>query len=386
MTMGGTDGVMRILMAAARYFPFAGGTETHIHEVGRRLVERGHVVSILTANPGGQLPEYEKIAGIDVIRVRSWPAGRDWHLAPGLKRAMTNLRPDIVHVQGYHTFFAPVAMWSAARSGIPFVLSFHSGGHSSPLRNSIRKIQAAALGPLVRQAELCIAVSQFEVSHFASAMGVPAERFRVLPNGANLKAELTNGDRSEDENLILSVGRLERYKGHHRAIDAMPRLLRLRPDVRLQIVGSGPYEPALRARIARRGLADRVSIRSIPPSNRGDMAALMAEARLFVLFSNYEAHPVAVLEALSLNKTVVVTSTSGLKEIADRGLARAVPLDARAAVIAAAMHEAISAQKPAAAVKLTTWDECAAELEAVYRRVLAERSTYAPMSLSCEAR
>jgi len=377
---------MRILMASARYFPFAGGTETHVHEVGLRLAARGHAVSILTANPGGRLPEREIIADMNVLRLRSWPAGRDWHLTPGVTREMTSARPDIVHVQGYHTLFAPAAMSAAAKSGIPFILSFHSGGHSSALRNGIRGIQAAALAPLARRAEICIAVSHFEAAHFARAMRMPEERVCVVPNGADFSAQMVPGGQAAgDENLILSVGRLERYKGHHRALEAMPHLLRLHPGARLQIVGGGPYEQALRTRIARLGLADKVSIGAIPPGRRADMAALLTKARLVVLFSDYEAHPVAVLEALSLNKTVLVNSTSGLRELADRGLARAVPLNASPEAVAAAMHDAMTKPQAPRLVKLSSWDECASELEDLYRSVLAKRIPNAALPQTCEA-
>ncbi|SFV29944.1 glycosyltransferase family 4 protein [Hyphomicrobium facile] len=377
---------MRILMVAARYFPFAGGTEMHVHEVATRLVRRGHDVSVVTANPGGVLPEHEIVAGIDIIRVRSWPKSRDWQFAPGLARVIGQSGCDVMHVQGYHTFFAPFAMWAAKRHAIPFVLSFHSGGHSSPLRNRLRHIQARMIAPLVRPARRYIAVSEFEVEHFAEAMSLPSDKFLVVPNGANLNASLPRPDVPEDENLILSIGRLERYKGHHRAIDAMPLLLRLRPKARLQIVGTGPYERTLRQRIHQLRLDEHVTIGSIPASDRGAMATLLAQARLAVLFSDYEAHPVAVIEALSLNKTVVVTATSGLRELADRSLAYAVPLDAGAETIAAAMSNAMDIKPTPRSLALSTWDECTATLESVYKVLLAERSEASRFPTPCEAR
>ncbi|CAA2139133.1 glycosyltransferase family 4 protein [Hyphomicrobium sp. ghe19] len=377
---------MRILMVAARYLPFAGGTEMHVHEVATRLVKRGHAVSVVTANPGGALPEHEYTAGVDIIRVRSWPKSRDWQFAPGLPRVIGKSECDVIHVQGYHTFFAPFAMWAARRHAIPFVLSFHSGGHSSTLRNRLRHIQARMIAPLARPAQRYIAVSRFEVEHFADTMSLPADKFLVVPNGANLNASLPSPDVEKDENLILSIGRLERYKGHHRAIDAMPYLLRARPKARLQIVGTGPYERALRQRIHRLGLDDHVTIGSIPASDRCAMATLLAQARLTVLFSAYEAHPVAVIEALSLNKTVLVTATSGLRELADRSLAYAVPLDARPEAIAAAMSNAMDIKPTLRSLELSTWDECTATLENIYKALLAERPEAPRFSTPCEAR
>ncbi|MGO8565315.1 glycosyltransferase, partial [Rhizobium ruizarguesonis] len=42
--------------------------------------------------------------------------------------------------------------------------------------------------------------------------------------------------------MIVSLGRLERYKGHHRALDAFNVLATKFTDMRLRILGEGPYE------------------------------------------------------------------------------------------------------------------------------------------------
>lgn len=47
--------------------------------------------------------------------------------------------------------------------------------------------------------------------------------------------------------LVLSVGRLAKYKGHHRILNALPALSKLSPKARLGLIGSSPYEQRLRA-------------------------------------------------------------------------------------------------------------------------------------------
>jgi glycosyltransferase involved in cell wall biosynthesis len=362
---------MRILMVSARYHPFVGGTETHIHEVSRRLAERGHDVGILTADPIGSLPiSEEPLAGMRIIRVKSWPAKLDWQFAPGMLRVIAKQPWDIVHVQGYHTFVAPIAMFSAARNEIPFVLSFHSGGHSSRLRNAMRSLQCAALSPFAGRAARCIAVSEFEADYFSKRMRLPRSRFDVIPNGAKLSESAEIVEETGRDCLILSIGRLERYKGHHRAIEAMPHVLKSFPRAQLKILGTGPYERDLWHRIDQLGLNGCVKISSIPSADRRAMASLISRARMVVLFSDYEAHPIAVLEALSLNKQVVVTSTSGLREIAERGLARSVPLRARPTEIAAAMINELESSRPPEAILIPTWEDCTTRLESVYRSAL----------------
>ncbi|MER8792437.1 glycosyltransferase family 4 protein [Mesorhizobium sp. M0983] len=363
---------MRILMVAARCYPLIGGIETHIQEVGPRLVARGHAVDVLTTDPSGELPAEEEVRGMRVQRVPAWPRGRDLYVAPGIYTAIRRGAWDLIHFQGYNSFVAPIGLLATLRGDLPFILTFHSGGHSSRLRNAVRGTQHALLRPLVSRAARLIGVSEFEASFFSARMRVPRERFVVIPNGAAMPAP--SPGIKVDPHLIVSGGRLERYKGHQRAIAALPELIRRVPDVRLHIVGTGPYEGELRRLVATLGLERRVTIASIPGSDRQNMADLLASAALFVLFSEYEAHPIAVMEALSLRRPVLVSDTSGLRELAANGLCRAIPPNAGPGELAAAMAEELEAHRQVADLALPDWDACAHALSHVYNDVLGGRS------------
>ena len=363
---------MRILMVAARCYPFMGGTETHIQEVGPRLVARGHAVDVLTTDPSGELPVEEQVRGMRVRRVPAWPRELDLYVAPGIYTAIRRGAWDLVHFQGYSSFVVPIGLLAVIRGHLPFVLTFHSGGHSSRLRNAIRSTQHALLRPLVARAARLIGVSEFEADFFSARMGVPRERFVVIPNGAAMP--VPSPDVKVDPHLIVSGGRLERYKGHHRAIAALPELIRRVPDVRLHIVGTGPYERELRRLVASLGLEKRVTIAGIPGSERQKMADLLASAALFVLFSEYEAHPVAVMEALSLRRPVLVSDTSGLRELAANGLCRAISCNAGPGELAAAMAEELEGHREVPDLALPDWDACAQMLSDVYCDVLSSRS------------
>jgi glycosyltransferase involved in cell wall biosynthesis len=367
---------MQILMVAARCYPFTGGIETHIHEVGPRLVARGHVVDVLTTDPSGKLPVEEYMRGMRVQRVPAWPRERDLYVSPGIYTAIRRGVWDLIHFQGYNTFVAPIGLLAAIRGDLPFVMTFHSGGHSSRLRNAVRGTQQALLRPLMARAARLIGVSEFEASFFSARMGVPRERFVVIPNGAAMPA--ASPGVKVDPHLIVSSGRLEFYKGHHRAIAAMPELIHRIPDARLHVVGAGPYEGELRRLVATLGLEKRVTIATIPGSDRQKMADLLASAGLFVLFSEYEAHPVAVMEALSLRRPVLVNDTSGLGELASKGLCRAIARDASPSALAAAMAEELEAQRAVPDWALPDWDDCAQALsevyDDVYNDILSSRS------------
>ena len=217
---------LRMLMVTPRYWPFMGGVENHVYEVSRRLVRLGVDVTVLTTDPSGQLPSDELLGGIRVRRVRAWPAQRDYYFAPDIARLIQNGAWDLVHVQSYHTLVAPFAMLAARRARVPYVVTFHGGGHSSRLRTALRGAQRAVLRPLLSHAQRLIALAQFEIDFWSKQLGLPTDRFVCIPNGADLP-QLTRSTRqaSADRTLIASVGRLERYKGHQRILAALPYIL-----------------------------------------------------------------------------------------------------------------------------------------------------------------
>lgn len=361
---------LRVLMATPRFHPDAGGVETHVYEVARRLVAAGVEVTVACTDTTGRRAPLEMIGGVEVVRARAHPRGRDYRFAPSLGRIVRSRPWDLVHVQSYHTLVAPHAMLAASRARIPYILSFHAGGHSGAVRGAARPLQQRLLSPLIRRAARLVVLADFETALYGGRLRVPRNRFVSVPNGADLP-HIAEADRGPTEaGLIASVGRLERYKGHHRAIEALPGVLRERPDARLWIAGEGPYEPELRRLAWRLGVQDRVEIRAVPPEDREAMAHQLSRTSLVVLLSDFETHPIAALEAVALGRRVLVTDTSGLAELANRGLARSIPLDSSPTVVSAAMIHEMSRPPVDQPPAIPTWDDCAARLHEVYLDVV----------------
>lgn len=364
----------RILMVTPRFFPMVGGVENHVYEVARRLAGKNVEVTVLTTDPARHLPRYEEMEGFHVERVRAWPADADYYWAPGIYAVIRRGDWDLVHVQSYHTLVPPIAMLAAWRSKIPYVVTFHGGGHSSRFRNSVRNLQRILLRPLLGRAARLIAVARFEVEQYGRELNISRDRFAMIPNGCDLPVAPTN-DVASTGTLIASVGRLERYKGHQRVIAAMPYILKERPDARLWIAGSGPYEPELRRLAQQLAVEEKVQIQAVPISDRQQMAAKLSKASLFVLLSDFETHPIAVLEAVSLGVPALVADNSGLSELGELGLASRIPLRKHGREISGLeVAQAILAQldhplKPPA-VNLPTWEDCAEELFDLYLDII----------------
>jgi glycosyltransferase involved in cell wall biosynthesis len=350
-----------------------GGSERHTMEVSRRLAAAGIEVEILCADsPGPPLVE-QRHHGVRIRSVRSWPARGDYFLAPRIWREMAHGRWDLVHVQSYHTLVAPLAMLRALTLRVPFVVTFHSGGHSSRLRHRLRGLQRRLLRPLLARAARLVAVARFELDLYARQLRLPPERFALIPNGTDLELGGPGPDRSEEaeagETLLASIGRLERYKNHQGAIAALPRVLERRPEARLAIVGTGPYEGELRRLAAELGVAERVEFLSFAAEDREGMSGLLRRAAIVILLSEYETHPLVALEAAAAGRRLLVADRAGLGEVAREGLARAIAPEAPATAVAAAILEQLQLPPPRRAPKLVSWDECTARLLELYREV-----------------
>jgi glycosyltransferase involved in cell wall biosynthesis len=361
----------RVGMITARCQPEIGGIESHVAEVAGRLADRGFDLEVLTTDLSGTLPRTERVDGYLIRRFRAYPAGRDWYLSPGLFWAALRTRYDLVHVQGVHTLVPPLAMIAAILRRTPFVLTFHTGGNSSAFREKARRTQFKLLSPLLRRAHTLIGVSHYEAQRFEEIVGLPPGTITVIRNGGSLPP--VQGVVTPEPGLVVSVGRLERYKGHHKAIEALPYLLKTRPAARVEILGSGPYEADLLALAEELGVAERVTVRFVPPLDRAAMGESIARAGVMTLLSDYEAHPVSVMEALTAGRPAVVSRTSGLTELADLGWAAGVDQDASAEETAAVIERQLADPVLPDPTSLPTWETCVAGVVDTYDSITASR-------------
>lgn len=347
-------------------------------EVSRRLAAMGIEVEVLCADSPGPALVEERHGGVPIRSVRRRPANRDYYLAPGIWHEMARgARWDVIHVQSYHTLVPPLAMLRALNLGVPYVVTFHSGGHSSRLRHGLRGLQRRALRPLLARAARLVAVAQFEIDLYSRELRLPRSRFALIPNGIDIdlgggspQPEVSDGKPAEDGGALLaSIGRLERYKGHQRVIEAMPRVLARRPDARLLIVGTGPFEGELRRQAASLGLGEQVEFTSLPAEDREGMARLLRRTTLVVLLSEYETHPLVALEAAAAGRPLLVADRAGLGEVAKDGWARAVSPSATAEEIGEAIADELEHPQARGAPQLSSWEECAAALLDLYRGI-----------------
>ena len=293
---------MKIVQVTPRYPPRTGGVETHVSEISERLVERGHEVTVLTADAGEGVASREVRNGVTVRRYRGFAPGGAFHVAPLIAPAVRRIDADVVHAHNYHSL--PVLFAGLGVQDERFVVTPHYHGGSA---NSFRDRLLSLYRPLgkwaLRDADEVIAVSEWEREQLRSDFGVEAT---VIPNGIDRERFANAAPEERDRPYLLCVGRLEEYKGVQYAVRALTEM----PERELVVAGSGPYRSELEAIAKRSGVADRVTFLGYVADER--LPKLYAGAEVFLALSDFEAYGMTVGEALATGTPCVVHESGAL--------------------------------------------------------------------------
>ena len=115
----------------------------------------------------------------------------------------------------------------------------------------------------------------------------------------------------EKKRKIVTVGRLITQKNHKLLIDAFSIIQTRFPEYSLWIYGEGPMRIELETYIMKKGLNEKV----ILAGNKDPIFEELLDAEIFVLSSEYEGMPNALIEAMCLGVPVISTKVSGATDL-----------------------------------------------------------------------
>lgn len=357
------------VVAPVPWFPSLPGPTrwTRFAKVPRREVRHGilaeHPRYPLLPRMGARLHGRALVAG-------AWSTVRKMHRA----RAFDLIDAHFLHPDG----FAAVEL--GRRLGIPVVLSARgSDAHAQADEPGMRALLARTL----TAASMLIAVSRTIAARLVE-LGASPERIAVVPNGIDASVFHPNPAAgaavrkhvgcAPGERLVVTVGRLERVKGHDVLLDALAILARA-VRVRLVVVGEGERRQELEAQAQRLGIADRVLFTGSVPHE--SLSAWYSAADVFCLPSRSEGHPNALVEALACGVPSVATAVGAAGDVLSPECGLVVAPEhppALATALAAALARSWDRTRVRGRVAGRTWEQVADSVRSVFEEAVRVRA------------
>jgi glycosyltransferase involved in cell wall biosynthesis len=253
-----------------------------------------------------------------------------------LARALREEQAVVAQTWLYHADL--IGGLAARMAGIPVVWGIHNSTlHGNASSRGLRMVIRVCrwLSPVVPSAIVCVAESA-KAAHVA--MGYPARKMTVIPNGFDLTRFRPNPDarrriRAElaidpDAPVILIAGRFAPLKNHRMFVAAAEIVANRYPETHFVMVGDGlgATNRELTEWVEQTGHPTRFHLLG----RQSDMPELLAAADLIALTSNTEAFPLVIGEAMASGVPCVCTDVGDARSlIGDTG--RIVPVGATAA-------------------------------------------------------
>ena len=313
----------RLIIVSSQFHPAVGGAERQALQLAVALRQQHRPVAVLTLHDPrrpktcGWMPV--PIVGITFPRIRVIGPLLAYLRGALALRRLARREPSVVQLQTLDQLTLVVGL-AAVGLRIPVIVRISgavemSDGYLSQrrglrprlarwlLRHSARVL---ALNPEIEQRLRDLGVDDRAILRLPNAI---PDKFFALPDPeARARSRTDHVD-------VLSVGRLDKFKGGDVLLRAWQSVTRSKPDAHLTMVGDGPERSNLEALARNLSIGDTVSF----TGTSFDVAEQYGTAGLFVLPSIQEGMPNALLEAMAAGLPCVASDLPGTRGIVEDG-------------------------------------------------------------------
>ena len=309
-----------------------GGQPKSAYELARALIRRGHSVTVLTTDSGGDRRlsldaagcQYRSVEGIDIYYFRNlsnYLAFQHRVFLPARLFLEIDSRiqgSDVIHIHELRSALSVLAHHASCRLKIPYMLSTH-GGLRKIGKVFTKSVFDLAWGrKILADTSIFVAVTPAEQSEAREA-GVAPDKIAILPNAISKDdyAVLPSAGAFRSRwqigpgRVVLFLGRLHWVKGADLLVEALKSVQSSFPGTRLVIAGpddgQGQY---LRELTSRCGLTNFVTFTGYLDS-RAKLEALV-DSDVLVVPSRSEVFALVALEAMVCGTPVLLSSACGL--------------------------------------------------------------------------
>ncbi len=320
-----------------------GGLNTYVREIAQEFAARGITVDIFTRRTSPDELNQDNSLGenINVVHVTAGPVSPlgSEAIYPHLQQFTAGviaytIRNNVTYDLIYSHYW--LSGWVAQKLkeawGTPFVQMFHTLGHMKnripSVQSHVPELRIRVETQVVEWADRLIANTPAERAQLlwlyhadrrkiiVNSPGVNTQRFSPIPQR---DARDTLGI-SQDENLLVFVGRIEPLKAVDSIIEALHHVREthpeLMPNTRLAIIGGDPKDKtdldmmALQRLTRELGLTDYVQF--LGAKDQAALAKWYAAATTVIMPSEYESFGMVALEAMASGTPVIASEVGGL--------------------------------------------------------------------------
>lgn len=283
-----------------------GGVETGTVDLSKELVKRGHKV-IVVSNGGRMVKDLVSTEAVHIkLPVHKKSLFTIIRMIKKLRNIIKEERIEIVH----------------ARSRVPAIIAFFAARHTSAsfITTAHGYYSTHLLSRIMGWGRFVVVASNIIGRHMIEDFGVPRERIRFIPRGVDIeKFKFHSVERPlhKAEYKIAVVGRITPIKGHTFFLQAIARVVRIFPKVKILIIGDAPedrpeYVENLKSLIRKLNIEKFVEFLG----SRHDIPKIMSGLDLLVLPSvGQEAFGRVIIEAGASGVPVVATRIGGAVDI-----------------------------------------------------------------------
>lgn len=317
---------MKLLFVTQDFPPAIGGIQTYAASLSEVFAQRCESFSVLAPAQSGD-GAFDGDCGYRVRRVDTSSNWMRLKVLPSLISELKAHRPDAIFTG--HWYVAAAAL-VAKKMGL--VGKVYTAAHAMELRKSLLPGPLSPLYGMHRKGVIRGVDGVFPVSRFTGGLleeeGVPSERIHVVPNGTELtrfdtKSALQGAGAIRERfqigerPLLLTVGRMVERKGVDTVIESMAAVLQRVPEVRYLVVGKGPADEALRARVKELELGESVLFAGSLPY--ADLPSVYHACDIFVMparqiGASVEGFGLVFCEANACGKPVVGGNSGGVPD------------------------------------------------------------------------
>ncbi|AGB33686.1 glycosyltransferase [Natrinema pellirubrum DSM 15624] len=375
---------MRVAFVSNVVYPFVtGGAEKRIHEIGTRLADEGHDVTIYGRHFWDG-PEQITHEGMTLRAVapeadlydgdrRSITEAIDFaaRALPQLRRHLRRDEHDVVVASVFPYFPVLATKLASLRTDTPLVTTWHEVwgdyweeylGHLAPFGKLTEHVTA-------RTPQHPIAISSITADRLA-AIGPARETIEIVPNGIDVD-QVRSAPLPEQGYDVLFAGRLIEHKNVDVLLDAFDQVADDH-DATLGIVGDGPERERLERAQETLTHADRVEFLGFL-DDYDDVLGHMRAADVFASPSTREGFGITFVEAMAADCTVIAADhpdSAADEVIDDAGFLVDPTVESLTKTLDAALGGERPPTNPVERAQRYDWDAVAAQAETAYQRAI----------------